>query len=215
MHATKIYIAECVPAEQKKLSTSHANITKDIQILQAEFKTMMDDSRKAQAATMQGYIRKAISANTQSLTSAGTSPFVTKTEMVSIFAEFKSKLHTMFHPPPPTAHMTLTAKPPPYGAYGFPASYLARLHQEQSELPHPAPTPTVTPPHKKSRDHSPDHSHEDPNDTDVEFYDASNDRPDQSTHPVGLLMGTQPLPTHHPSRPLTATTQQLPGGATV
>jgi hypothetical protein len=111
---TKLYISECVQAEQTKLSASHARISTDIATLREEFKSLVDDSRKTQAATMQGYIREAISANTLSLTNADTSPFITKTEMVTLFAEFKSELRTIFHPAP----ILNAAHPPPYDPYG-------------------------------------------------------------------------------------------------
>jgi hypothetical protein len=122
--------------------------------------------------------------------------------MIALFSEFKMELHTIFNPPPPTAHMTLNAEPPPYGAYGYPASYLAHLHQAQYELPHPTPAPTVTPPHKKPRDHSPDHSHKDKNDMelpDVEFYDAPDNPPETSTHPMNGNSTYSTLNCNHPT----------------
>jgi hypothetical protein len=52
---------------------------------------------------MQGYIREEISANTLSLTNADTSPFVTKTEMVKLFAEFEYG-RAMYYLQPSTQH---------------------------------------------------------------------------------------------------------------
>jgi hypothetical protein len=80
---TKLFIAECVQTEQTKLAASNALISDDIKNLRSEFKTMLDESKKNQANVMQGYIRDAISANTNALTTEGTSPFVTQTEMVN------------------------------------------------------------------------------------------------------------------------------------
>jgi hypothetical protein len=216
---TRLYIEECVQTEQTKLVASTALIAADISQLREEFKTMLHESKQTQTATMQGFIREAISANTKNLTTEGTSPFVTQAELGRQLGDFKNDFLAMFHPPPPTAHMAITGEHPlPYGPYGYPPAYLIRLHQQaqQEQVPTGA---VVTPERdpKRARDHSPEHVLGEPilgadkASNDVKFFDASNDPnnpPALSPIPLSLL-GTQPLETSN------ATAQPIQGGASI
>jgi hypothetical protein len=209
---TRLFITECVQTEQTKIAASTALIAADITQLREEFKTMLHESKTTQAQTMQGYIREAISANTKSLTTEGTSPFVSQAELGRQLAQFKTDLQTMFHPPPPTAHIALTGDhhPAPYGPYGYPPAYLARLqHQAPTDLPQ-GPNVVVTPERdpKRPRDHSPETQLGKSSSADVEFYDASDDPPEHTPLQLSLLSGTQP------PAPSTATAPNHQGGAT-
>jgi hypothetical protein len=64
---TRSYIADCVQHEQDKLSASQARLSADITLLCTDVKTMIDDSLKSQNERIQGFIRDAIAANTQSV----------------------------------------------------------------------------------------------------------------------------------------------------